>query len=215
MSNVSFKKTGIVYAIGKIFNDNILTNTKDFIIPSGGASAALTADTYNGFIIRHYSAREGSSYRELAFYNNFVDVVSEGSYTQSFWAKGSGKVRCHFYGGNIGVARNVSSQNVVTTASDGNIEITLSSDWQRYWVTHTLKSSTNTPTKKHVLLRVMDGTNEVYVCGWKLEEGNIATPWTMNPNDWGYIENQHGFLETGDIMSMFDTHIRANEFIEY
>lgn len=169
------------YRLAGAGGENILTNTRSFTIPSGGAG--LTTDTYNGFIIRHLEARSGSSYRELAYYNSFVAVESGGSYTQSFWAKGSGKLRCHFYGGNISVASNVSSQGVTTTSTDGNIEITLSSDWKRYWVTHTLNTSTDTPTNKSVLLRVFDGENEVYVCGWKLEKGSHSTPWSPAPSD--------------------------------
>lgn len=168
------------YKLSGIGGENILTNTRKFIIPTGGNG--LTTDTFNDFIIRHLTARSGSSYRELAFYNNYVPVESGGSYTQSFWAKGSGKLRCHFYGGNIAVASNKSSQGVTTSATDGNIEITLSSDWKRYWVVHTLKTSSDTPTNKHILLRVMDG-NEVYVCGWKLEKGDKATPWIPNSAD--------------------------------
>lgn len=58
------------------------------------------------------------------------------------------------------------------------------------------------------------------VNGWmkncKIEANNVATPWTMNPGDWGYIDNtQHGFAEYGDKMSIYNSYIYANEFIEY
>ena len=163
-------------------NPNMLTNTQTFVIPSGGGNG-LTTETYSGFIIRHLSPRSGNSYRELAYYNSFVPVASGRKYTQSFWAKGTGKLRCYFYSGNISCKTSTSSQGVSSSSSDGDIEINLTSDWIRYWVTHELNYSSDTPTNKNILLRVMDGENDVYVRGWKLEIGDRATPWCPNTND--------------------------------
>ena len=163
--------------------ENILTNTKNFVCVS--TNNGTTTDDYNGFIIRHLAPRTGTSYREVCAYNGFVKVVSGGSYTQSFWAKGSGYLTVHFYSGNIACATNTSSTGITNTSTDGNVRIYLTSEWKRYWVTHTLKTSSDTPTNKNILLRLWDenGENEVYVCGWKLEKGSVATPWTPNPAD--------------------------------
>ena len=211
-------KTGIVEASGENIGANLLTNTHEFITTSGGQG--LTTDRWNGFIIRHLAPRTGTSYREVCAYNGFIPVVSGGSYTQSFWAKGTGYLTVHFYSGNIACATNKSSTGVNNTATDGNTAIYLTSEWVRYWVTHTLKTSSDTPANKNILLRLWDndGANEVYVCGWKCEVGSIATSWCMNPNDAGYVGNHHGLIERSGVAipaSFYTNHIETNEFIEY
>lgn len=173
------------YTLSGAGGENILTNTREYICAS--SNYGTTSDTYNGFTIRHLASREGSSFRELSSYNLFVPVEAGASYTQSFWAKGNGKITCHFYNGNIPVATNISSTGIHNTSSDGRVDIVLTSEWKRYWVTHTLKTSSDTPTNKSLLLRVWDG-NEVYVCGWKLEKGSVATPWTPNSTDDEYTK---------------------------
>ena len=52
----------------------------------------------------------------------------------------------------------------------------------------------------------------------KIEKGELSTPWCMNENDWGYVGDVHGFIETRDtskIMSVYENHIQTTEFIEY
>lgn len=48
----------------------------------------------------------------------------------------------------------------------------------------------------------------------KLEINSTATPWTLH-SDEGYTESDHGFIEQGNIMSMYPEYIQTNEFIEY
>lgn len=61
----------------------------------------------------------------------------------------------------------------------------------------------------------VDGTRNMHIGAWKLEYGNIPTAWCMNPFDWGYIDSNHGFIETGDKMSVYKSHIQTTEFIEW
>ena len=83
------------------------------------------------------------------------------------------------------------------------------------WVVRNSGSFPTLPIR-NILLRLMDGTNEVYICGWKLEKGAIATPWTMNPNDTGYVGNIHGFMEITQTPTQFyEDRIDTIDFIEY
>ena len=52
----------------------------------------------------------------------------------------------------------------------------------------------------------------------KAEAGTVATPWTMNKNDWGFVGNNHGFIErfNGEHpMSVYEGHYEMDEIIEY
>lgn len=121
-------------------------------------------------------------------------IPSASQYVASFWAKSTvngDKVRMHWYSPNT-TTRCESSQGVVTTATDGNINITLSTEWKYYWVVYT--QSSTTAVKRFIFPRMgsvadqptMSGTGIVSIKGLKLEEGNIPTPWVPNSNDAAY-----------------------------
>ena len=59
------------------------------------------------------------------------------------------------------------------------------------------------------------GTMNMSIGRWKLEEGIIATPWSFNPNDQGYIQSNPGFIEYGNMMKVYKDGIVANDFMEY
>lgn len=61
-------------------------------------------------------------------------------------------------------------------------------------------------------------TMNMKIGAWKLEKGSIPTPWTMNENDWGFVGNDHGFIERfkGEHpMSVYEGHYEMDEIIEY
>lgn len=59
------------------------------------------------------------------------------------------------------------------------------------------------------------GTGTVYMKNPKLEIGDTATPLTLNTSE-GYVEGQHGFIETNNsIAKFYKNFTQANEFIEY
>lgn len=56
-----------------------------------------------------------------------------------------------------------------------------------------------------------------YIRNLKIEIGSPqATPWLPHTTDWGYVDgSQPGFIETGNLMRVYDGRIDTTEFIEY
>lgn len=121
-------------------------------------------------------------------------VPSASKYTLSFYAKSTvngDKIRTHYYSPNT-TTTCVSSQGITRTASDGNMDFTLSTSWKRYWVTYTQNETT---AVKHVIcprLLSGQGTGTVSIRGIKFEEGEKATAWIPNSADALYSPLQLG-----------------------
>ena len=119
-------------------------------------------------------------------YSKVTTVIpSATQYTLSFDAKSTvngDKMRTHYYSPNT-TTTCVSSQGITKAASDGNMDFTLSTQWQRYWVIYT---QTETTAVKHLICPRLvsgQGSGTVSVKNVKLEEGPIATPWCPNSSD--------------------------------
>nr|WP_320058774.1 alanine-zipper protein [uncultured Bacteroides sp.] len=154
---------------------NLLKGTKDF---SGSSSIGwLTSDTYNGFSIIHGSY-SGDMYADICVWYGAITPESNTEYTLSFWCKGTGGFVSYFYP-SCAVSGYNSAGNS-TTAGDGSIATTLTSDWKRVWIAW--KTGTITEVKNVLVCRILNG-NEAYVCGVKFEKGNKATDWTPAPED--------------------------------
>lgn len=112
-------------------------------------------------------------------------VPSATQYTLSFDAKSTvdgDKMRTHYYSPNT-TTTCVSSQGITKTATDGNMDFTLTTQWERYWVIYT---QTETTAVKHLICPRLvsgQGTGTVSVKNVKFEEGSIATPWCPNSSD--------------------------------
>lgn len=150
-------------------------------------------------------------------------VPSASQYTLSFYAKSTvagDKVRAHYYSPNT-TTKCESNQGVTTTASDGNIDFTLSTKWERYWVVYTQSSTT---AVKHVIFPRMfsqerseaaKGTGVISVKGLKLEAGNHPTPWVANTADSNYVSDACGFFESpANLTKVYDGLFEANQFYE-
>ena len=122
-------------------------------------------------------------------------VPNETQYTLSFEAKSTvdgDHLRTHFYSPNTTTTCE-SSQGIIKTASDGNMDFTLTTEWKRYWVVYT---QTETTAIKSVICPRLcspasypssqSGTGTVYVRNQKLERGSHPTPWIPYPADAEY-----------------------------
>lgn len=120
------------------------------------------------------------------FSGQTTEIPSASKYTLSFYAKSTvdgDKVRSHYYNPNT-TTTCVSSQGVTKTAGDGNMDFTLSTKWEKYWVTYT--QTETTAVKNIIFPRMMTsggGTGIVSVKEVKFEEGEKATSWIPNTQD--------------------------------
>ena len=136
------------------------------------------------------------TYPSSGFQDKFAPITtvipSENKYTLSFYAKSTvagDKIRAHYYSPNT-TTTCISSQGITKTASDGNMDFTLSTEWELYWVTYT---QTETTAVKHIILPrmgavgntngIVSGTGTVSIKCLKLEAGDKVTPWCPNSSD--------------------------------
>lgn len=197
---------------------NVNINKQGIINASENLGANIIMDTSNNEVQYTYPS---SSYSDK-FAKTTTVIPSASQYTLSFYAKSTvngDKVRAHWYSPNT-TTKAESSQGVVTTSGDGNIDITLSTEWKKYWIIYTQSSTT---AEKHLIFPRMfsqssggaTGTGTVSVKCVKLEEGNHPTPWVSNISDNNYISSNHGFNEVnGENVKFYKGYMEANNFIE-
>lgn len=196
--SVKFLKTGVVQASGEI-GANICPDTSaiavNYTYPSSG-----------------YSDR-------------FAKVTSEiptaSNYILSFWAKSTvagDKIRAHYYSPNTTTTCET-SQGTVKTASDGNIDFTLSTKWEFYWVKYT---QTATTAVKHLIIPRMfsqssggaTGTGTVSIKCIKFEQGTIPTAWIPCSADADFVAPTSGFNEYNGVAQITKGQVNATDFIE-
>ena len=152
-----------------------------------------------------------SSYKDQ--YSPITTSIPDGDvYTLSFEAKSTvlgDKIRTHYYSPNT-TTTCTSNQGIVKTATDGNMDFTLSTSWEKYWVIY---NQTSTSAVKHVICPRMVsglGTGTVSVRNVKLEKGSKATPWIPAPSDPLYtkmgfdstiVYDESGFGNDGTIIN--------------
>lgn len=170
---------------------NLLRNSKSFTGSNITGSGKLLTETYNGCAVRYFkNTNENSRYQDVIQFNNIVNPKVNSEYVVSFWAKGSGTISTFFHGpaNYLLVASGHTSQGKPAGSYDGNVKFDLSDDWQRYWVVYKLKNAyptSDTTVTKHLLFRHDNNSTEeeVWLAGCKVEDGNIPTPYTRNPED--------------------------------
>ena len=189
---------------------NLLKNSIDF----SGAShsnATMSTDEWGNISATYDNTAATSGYKDFANWGNVVTVNAGEVYTASFFARSetSKKLTVYFYNNSTGVqvSKGVASNGATTSGSDGGITLTLTPQWERYWITWTFNSTT-TALAKTLLFRCMYG-NEVEVSLVKLEKGNKATPWTPAPTDsiytaWTKEYDCSGYNNDGTISGTID-----------
>lgn len=158
-------------------------------LDGNGSGDNILAGTSNTEVQYEYPE---SSYKDR--WSKKTSIIPTASqYTLSFYAKSTvngDKVRAHFYSPNT-TTKAETNQGVTSTASDGNIDFTLSTRWERYWVVWTQTAAD--ATKSVIFPRMFSqasgqatGTGIVSIKCVKLEEGNVATAWKPNSSDSSY-----------------------------
>ena len=163
---------------------NLLRQTKEYSFEGINArgNSTIQSEKYHDFTVRYLNCN-GGDYSEMSLYVSAVTPEGGAQYVFSFYAKGTG-IRAHFFSGGFKPIKSVSSTGSINYATDGLMDIALTSEWKRYWVVYTLEDTNTLSTtgNKHVLLRVMNGY-EAYACGLMFEKGNKPSNWTPAPED--------------------------------
>lgn len=171
----------------QIGNLNLLKNTRGFSEGWAG-DGLLQQDKYLGLSVYYQTGVDiTDSYQNIRYQNTLL--LPDTEYTLSFYAKGSGSLTTYVFPDTLGqiIMTNGYPEWIGTKPTDGHCEYPLSSEWKRYFVTFRTTGDTTllspNGTIKDVLFRVLKGPNAAYICGAKLEKGNVPSDWSPAPED--------------------------------
>lgn len=168
--------------ITTIGNRNLLKGTQNWqgnwsnVTPN-----VISKDSYRGLTV---------FYTTTAWYGptQFYEAKPSTTYTFSFYAKASEVA-------NIMDIMTINSEDwnspVVSVPIYENRAIT--TDWQRYSITFTTKGG----GKLAPNTQCMKNGPTIYLAGYKLEEGSVATPWSPAPEDYGITDHSNAYRVTG------------------
>ena len=176
---------------------NMLDDTRTLVVSSQLSNLYIAnevaQDTYEGaYAVAHGKADSSnnniSDFLRFNGENGRILNFEQGkNYVFSFLAKGSGTLRAHLYKDSVHV--NIYAENsqgsVTENVADGASNLTLTSEWKRYWVHWRIDPYTgdgDTVLPQSVLLRAVNGC-EAWVTKPKLEEGALMTEYTEKKTD--------------------------------
>ena len=111
-----------------------------------------------------------------------IDIPTATEYIVSFDAKAdvAQSIRCHFYSPNTTLTSLSSTGQYRASAGDGTADVTITTEWARYWVKWT---QTPADIKKSIIVGRNFTENDIHIRAVKLEVGNKATAWSPAPED--------------------------------
>ena len=95
----------------------------------------------------------------------------------------------------------MNSQGETNTNVDGRCSFAVSDGWKRYWARWTLKTTGDITIPKWILIRAYNAQvgQEIYICGCKLEKGNVNTDWSPDPEDYYSLAERVSALEAAAV----------------
>nr|DAL74490.1 MAG TPA: Minor structural protein 4 [Caudoviricetes sp.] len=138
-------------------NLNLLDGTKDFSGTWNNSTLWTDDGTYNGLKVRKRTESVKGTYK-------IWTVPTDGTYTFSAYVKSSGN------------NANVHGAFVVNGVRETDRTFGNNFDWKRDSLTRTLKAGDSIVYSYEMAGSAVDST--IWVAGYKIESGSIATPWT-------------------------------------
>lgn len=156
-----------------------------------------TNETYNGLTI--FKGKTTEDWNGLCQY---YPVKSGETYTFSLNARyESGTGKSFLY---IQLNSSQEGQYKETDTTPRSLGINLNENWQRY--SFTFKASSDGYIKPRIE-RGDKNKNILEICGFKLEQGSVATPWTPNPAD---LATQSAFSELSQSLEGLRSTVGSN-----
>lgn len=169
----------------EVGSENLISGTIDWFGWQVNDKASRETEKYAGLTVLHIDNSEGDGYENIA--RKIFDFEPDTFYTFSFYAKGSGELLNYCYP-NVTQSVLISDGAYVGKEySDGISARMLTGEWTRYYTvvkTRTKESLDDGETLKGKVVLVRANTGcDAYVCGIKVEKGNIPTGWSMSAED--------------------------------
>lgn len=167
---------------------NLLPNSQDWsgATKMTNGTIVVTSNTYGGCSVLTHVWGSGNS--DVGYQGNVwtQPIEADTWYTLSFWAKASSTIEStsYFFSSNV-VDEGINSSGKTTTSTDGTIKNTITTEWQRIWVSWHIKADAASFPQQLIVARLQTQHSGVtlYLAGPKLEKGNKATDWTPAPED--------------------------------
>ena len=183
----------------------ISTQMDKWVIQGGATASGIHG---NSSYMGQNSSTE--NYKELLkqiVYDNETTAIADCPilpntwYTLSFWAKTSSsstteKLATYLYPScasaeqathtfiDTTAAKYVDgAKQTITNSTDNGVSWVLTTAWKRYWMSFKTRSSLPSTAKQQLLFRLLKGSNIVYVCMPKLEQGIGPTDYCVNDRD--------------------------------
>lgn len=169
----------------EVGSENLISGTIDWFGWQVNDKASRETEKYAGLTVLHLDNSEGESYENIA--RKVFDFEPDTFYTFSFYAKGSGELLNYCYPQVTQSVLISDGAYVGKEYPDGISTRMLTGEWTRYYTvvkTRTKESLADGETLKGKLVLVRANTGcDAYVCGIKVEKGNIPTGWSMSAED--------------------------------
>lgn len=228
---ISFNKTGILSAINApTINANLSVNTQNF---EGWVSHSIFTSYVDadGFTVKHAESTgiTGSTWRRVTSpFLNYDDVANGILVSFMFKCDDYSALDhdcvCSIQNYNSAGTRIGWVEPKLKTSANIYHDDLVNGKWIKvvqYFTQENVSKRNNVDLgdveKINVTFNIVRN-GSVYFKKPKIEPGNnplLATPWIQNVSDWGYVGASHGFIETGDLMRIYDGRIETAEFIEY
>lgn len=129
-----------------------------------------------------YTGNKGSGSSKDVWSARTIDIPTGTEYVVSFDAKAdeAQTIKCFFYNPNTTLSAESSTGYKNAAVSDGNSEVKITTEWQRYWVKWT---QTAADAAKSVIVGRTFSDKNIYIRAVKFEEGNRPTSWSPAPED--------------------------------
>lgn len=190
--SVSFKKTSVIDTSGVLVNNNLLPSTPKSTSPT----------SYCAYQLNLSENLQANQAYTMQLWDIDVSHSEKSEANLGIWV--------YWGGGSISLFNWKGTSNF----TNGH------ADYLVYTFTPT-EANANHSNASNAWLNIYNsvgyvaGTMNMSIGRWKLEKGSVATPYVLNINDWGYFPTTHGFVEQGNIMSIYEDRVQAKEFIEW
>lgn len=154
------------------------TKTEFKSLGVGGRNLVAGTDKYREY---NGNASDSSTNYKDVWSGKTIDIADGTEYVVSFDAKADVEqtIRCHFYSPNT-TTSSTSSTGQHNTGADGSCDVTITTEWARYWVKWT---QTPAETQKNIIVGRTFEDTDIYIRAVKFEAGNVPTDWSPAPED--------------------------------
>lgn len=159
-------------------SNTYVTKTEFKNLEVGGRNLVAGTDETREYVGNASGATNG--YKDV-WTGKTIGIADGTEYIVSFDAKAdvAQTIRCHFYSPNT-TTSSLSSTGQSTESGDGVCDVTITTEWARYWVKWT---QTPAETAKNIIVGRNLTENDIYIRAVKFEAGNTPTDWTPAPED--------------------------------